>query len=160
MKIKIGGYVLFVLGLLVAEWFYSSAAQAKGPFDSFKGNGRASGSITLVNEKPARTSCARTASPFGDGTNLAFTLSCGGATSFTLSCRLKARGDRLSGSCQASTGMGSASLSGGGTIRGSRMHLSMRSNYGTHAYLTISGKSISMRSPDARYVRALSIRAS
>lgn len=145
---KIGGYVLAVMALI-----WTMPAFAGGSFSAFEGSGKAGGTIWLVGKAGAEsTKCSRNAKAVGND-SLSFTLSCSGSQSFSLSCSLKAHGARVSGSCRASI----ATLAGGGSIRGKVIRLSMKSNLGSHASMTITPSSISFRSPDAKYVKSLQI---
>lgn len=145
---KIGGYAL---ALLTCIW--AVPACAGGPFSAFEGSGKAGGTIWLVGKPGAEsTKCSRSAKVVGTD-EMSFSLSCSGGKSFGLSCLLKASGTRVSGSCRASI----ASLSGGGSIHGNVIKLSMTSSFGSHATMTITPSSLSYNCPDARYVKSLQI---
>ncbi|MFZ2555332.1 MAG: hypothetical protein WAZ27_02440 [Minisyncoccia bacterium] len=145
---KIGGYALALVTLI-----WTAPAFAGGAFSAFEGSGKADGTIWLVGKPGAEsTKCSRNAKAVSDD-SLSFSLSCSGGKSFSLSCSLKASGTRISGSCRASI----ATLTGGGSIRGNVIRMSMKSNFGSHANMTITPSSLSFRSPDARYVKSLQI---
>lgn len=148
MKNKIGGYALALMALI-----WTMPAFAGGPFSAFEGSGKAGGTIWLVGKPGAEsTKCTRSGRAVGND-SMSFSLSCSGGRSFSLSCSLKARGPVVRGSCRASI----ATLTGGGSIRGKVIRLSMKSNFGTHAHMTITPSSLSFRSPDARYVKSLQL---
>lgn len=138
---------------LAASFLFCASAQAGNPFQPFVGSGKASGTIWLVGKPDAEsTKCSRSARTLGDD-RLSFTLSCSGGKSFGLSCSFRTKGTRVSGSCSASL----ASLSGGGSLRGKMIFLSMTSNLGSHLKMVITPSSLSLKSPDAKYVKSLRI---
>lgn len=141
------------LGVLLTSILLFTPAEAKNALQPFAGNGGASGTIWLVGKPGAEsTRCSRNASVVG-GAGLSFSLSCSGGRDFSLSCSFSSQGARVSGSCSA----GIATLTGGGTVRGKVMSISMLSSFGTHAFMTITPSSLSFRSPDAKYVKSLQI---
>lgn len=143
---EIGGCALLLVSLT-----WTPALAAGNPFAVFEGGGKASGSIWLVGKPgPERTTCTQRARTNG-GNSLSFSLTCSGGKSFSLSCTLEAHGTKVSSSCSASI----ATLSGGGSIRGKTISLSMTSSFGTHAHMIITPSSLSFNSPDAKYVKSL-----
>jgi hypothetical protein len=140
--------------VLCAYLCFSTSAQAGNPFDQFVGSGSLNGTMELVGKSaPDPAHCSRNARAVGDNA-LSFSLSCSGGRSFSLSCSFRAANGSMSGSCS----VGFAHLNGSGTIRGSTIHLSMRSNVGSDVRMSITPRSLSLNSANARYIKALRIR--